>query len=74
MKQESILYVKGAPEIILKGAQNFLNGRVENLTYELREKIARQNETMAALALRNLAVAYRPVKQTREELRSWKAN
>ncbi|NLP36181.1 MAG: calcium-transporting P-type ATPase, PMR1-type [Firmicutes bacterium] len=67
--KESILYVKGAPEIILERCTKiFLNGRVENLTYELREKIARQNETMAALALRNLAVAYRPVKQTREEL------
>ena len=67
--KESILYVKGAPEIILERCTKiFTGGRVQQLTNSMREKIIKENETMAALALRNLAVAYKPVQKTQAEL------
>ncbi|HZK25816.1 MAG TPA: calcium-translocating P-type ATPase, SERCA-type [Oscillospiraceae bacterium] len=60
-----ILYVKGAPEVIMdKCSQIFYHGRVVEFSHSLRQEVMQQNETMAALALRNLAVAYRPLTNT----------
>ena len=60
--QEQALYIKGAPEIILERCSYiYLDGKVVQLTPSLRQEILRQNEAMAGMALRNLAVAYRQV-------------
>lgn len=62
-----ILYIKGAPEVIVeKCSHMFYQGRVVELTGSLHQEILQQNERMAALALRNLAVAYRPLGKTTE--------
>ncbi|HHX75125.1 MAG TPA: cation-translocating P-type ATPase, partial [Firmicutes bacterium] len=60
-KNGQVLYVKGAPEIILERCtQIYHAGRVVELSRSLRAEVLQQTERMAALALRNLAVAYRP--------------
>ncbi|NLN06428.1 MAG: calcium-translocating P-type ATPase, SERCA-type [Firmicutes bacterium] len=56
-----ILYVKGAPEIVLGSCtQIYYEGRVVELSRIQREEVLQQTEKMAALALRTLAVAYKP--------------
>ncbi len=56
------LYIKGAPDIILKDCtQILLHGQPQNLTPEQRETILAENSRLAGQALRVLAVAYRPV-------------
>jgi Ca2+-transporting ATPase len=57
-----VAYVKGAPEELLARCDRiFLDGGVKELTSDWRREIAERVEIMAALALRNLAVAYRPL-------------
>jgi Ca2+-transporting ATPase len=57
-----MLYVKGAPEMIISHCRKiFYDGKVVDFSHRLREEVLQQNENMAAMALRNLAVAYRPV-------------
>ena len=57
-----VLYVKGAPEAIMaRCSQVLYAGQVVEFSKQLKEIIAAQIESMAGLALRNLAVAYRPV-------------
>ncbi|NLZ39365.1 MAG: calcium-translocating P-type ATPase, SERCA-type [Firmicutes bacterium] len=57
---EHTLYVKGAPEIILQRCSFiYLDGKVVELTSAMRQEILKQNETMASMSLRNLAVACR---------------
>ena len=57
-----VIYVKGAPEMVLARCTHiYLGGNVVKLTQANREIIDAQNETMAAMALRNLALAYKPV-------------
>ncbi len=57
-----VAYVKGAPEeVISRCSRIFLNGEVRELTAYWRQEAAAMVETMAARALRNLAVAYRPL-------------
>lgn len=56
-----VLYVKGAPEIVLASCtQIYYEGQVVELSRTLRAEVLQQLEKMAALALRTLAVAYRP--------------
>ncbi|MDW7650223.1 MAG: calcium-translocating P-type ATPase, SERCA-type [Bacillota bacterium] len=61
--KEPVIYVKGAPEMIMSRCrQIFYDGRVVDFSFALREKVSVQIETMAGMALRNLAVAYRPLR------------
>ncbi len=58
---ETILYTKGAPEVILaKCVSERRDGRTEHLTDERRQAILAANAEMASRALRVLALAYRP--------------
>ncbi|MCW3490909.1 calcium-translocating P-type ATPase, SERCA-type [Dethiobacter alkaliphilus] len=64
-----VLYMKGAPETVLaRCSQIYLDGKVVKLTQSLRQKVMVQNETMAGMALRNLAMAYKPLPHTRAEI------
>ncbi|MEM4250227.1 MAG: cation-translocating P-type ATPase [Candidatus Bathyarchaeia archaeon] len=58
--EKRILFMKGAPEVVLEKC-TFIreNGRAEELTEGRRETILGVNEMMAAEALRVLGVAYR---------------
>jgi Ca2+-transporting ATPase len=58
----SVLYVKGAPEVIISHCTRiFYDGKVMDFSRKLREDVLNQTETMASMAYRNLAVAYRPI-------------
>ena len=55
-----IAFMKGAVEIVLERCRYVqVDGRVAELTPELKEEILRVNEEFASEALRNLAIAYR---------------
>ena len=57
---KKIAYMKGAPEIILaRCSKIFLDGKVQPLTKEIRDKHHKVTEAMALQALRNLAFAYK---------------
>lgn len=56
------LYVKGAPEVLIcRCTHLFMEGKVVELSSGMRDTVIRQTEIMASMALRNLAVAYRPI-------------
>lgn len=56
----SVLYVKGAPEVVLaKCAFEQIDGNVVRLNDDRRDQIMRSNSEMASRALRVLGVAYR---------------
>lgn len=58
-----VIYSKGAPDVLLEHCSHILwDGDIRVLTPQLRQRVIRQNETMAGHALRNLAFAYREVK------------
>jgi Ca2+-transporting ATPase len=62
------LYVKGAPETVITRCRKiFYEGRVMDFSPALQKQVIMQNETMASMALRNLAVAYRPGISGRQE-------
>ena len=53
-------YMKGAPEIVLEKCDRvYTNGKVRELTDEIRGQILAANEAMAIQALRNLGIAYK---------------
>lgn len=53
-------YMKGAPEIVLeKCTQVLINGKVQKLDTEIRNRLLKVTEAMALQALRNLGFAYR---------------
>jgi P-type Ca2+ transporter type 2C len=55
-----ILFSKGAPEVILEKCTRIIkNGKVENLSSEDRDKIIKNNITLAGRAMRNLAFAFK---------------
>ncbi|MBS3948882.1 MAG: cation-transporting P-type ATPase, partial [Dethiobacter sp.] len=62
--QGTVVYVKGAPEEIAGRCSRILYGG-EELAFapKLREQVLAETERMAGLALRNLAVAYRPLRR-----------
>lgn len=63
---KNILYVKGAPEIILKLSKKiYENGRVRTLTGAERKMILERNQNLTKEALRVLAFAYREVKTSK---------
>ena len=56
-----VQYTKGAPDVVLSRCTKYLgeDGKIEDMTDEIREKISSQNKAMADRALRVLAAAYR---------------
>ena len=65
---KKIAYMKGAPELILgRCSQIFLDGKVQPLTKEIREKHHKVTETMAQQALRNLGFAYKELPDNTEQ-------
>ena len=57
-----IAFVKGAPDVVLDLCTRYAaSGQAVELTDEMRRTILEQNRSMAASALRVLAVAYRPL-------------
>lgn len=65
---QCFLYTKGAPDVLLGRCTHVLiQGRVTPLTDSLRQQIQEQNETLASMALRNLAFAYREVGKGEEQ-------
>jgi Ca2+-transporting ATPase len=60
--QGSILFVKGAPDLMVDRCRSLLiNGKEAPLTPELKRKMLAANHAFAEQALRVLAVAYKPV-------------
>ncbi|NLC77541.1 MAG: calcium-transporting P-type ATPase, PMR1-type [Clostridia bacterium] len=57
-----MVYTKGAPDVILGLCnQVLIDGKVVTLTEDGRQQLLSVNETMAAQALRVIALAYKPV-------------
>lgn len=57
------LLTKGAPDVLVDRCSHMLlDGRVVPMSTSLRKAIAQANESMAVSALRNLGIAYRPVR------------
>jgi P-type Ca2+ transporter type 2C len=57
-----VAYMKGAPEEILSRCNRIYYGsEVKQLTEDMRREVLEQVETMASMALRNLASAYSPL-------------
>ena len=64
---ERVVYVKGAPDIILDRCTHLYNkGKITELSGRDREKIPEINRMMAEKALRVLAVAYKKIKDSDE--------
>jgi len=61
-------YMKGAPEIVLEKCDYIWDGDGPRpITEEDKERIMAANEEMASQALRNLAIAYKPLEEKRGE-------
>ena len=61
-------YMKGAPEIVLEKCDYIWDGdEPRPITEEDKERIMAANEEMASQALRNLAIAYKPLEEKRGE-------
>lgn len=59
-----VLFMKGAPDVLLERTDVVLTGNGERpLTAERRRQIRQQNEAWSAAGLRVLAVAYHPLEQ-----------
>lgn len=56
------VFTKGAPESILERCTHVLiNGKVRNITAKQKKALLDKNESLAQNAMRNLALAYRPL-------------
>lgn len=57
-----ILFVKGAPDVLLNSSESILiNGNILTLDEKYRELVSKTNKHLASQALRVLAVAYREI-------------
>ena len=64
MATNGYAYMKGAPEIVLEKCTHILvNGKVQKLDTETRNKLLKVTEAMALQALRNLGFAYKELPQ-----------
>ncbi len=62
VNNENILFVKGAPDVVLSLSENILvDGNKVSLSEDIKRGIAEANKTLASQALRVLAVAFREV-------------
>lgn len=60
IQDKIVSFTKGAPDIILdRCSKYYINGRIENLTPEIKNKIAEANSGFAKQALRVLAFSFR---------------
>jgi Ca2+-transporting ATPase len=65
---EKVAYVKGAPEMVLeKCTRILLNGKVVNLTKDVRMRLLKVTEDLATRALRNLAFAFTEISKRTNE-------
>jgi Ca2+-transporting ATPase len=65
---QHIVFVKGAPEIILERCTHILeNDRKKNLTMAKRREISEKNEELASGALRVLGIAFKKLQETPAE-------
>ncbi|MBM4429758.1 MAG: cation-translocating P-type ATPase [Chloroflexi bacterium] len=65
-------YVKGAPDVLLRLCSHVQDdGQVKPLSESTRQAILRANDSMAAHALRVLAVAYRPLQEAITDGLDW---
>lgn len=70
-KKSHCVYVKGAPEVILKRCRYFQDGgEVKLLTEDKRALILKEVEMMAAGTLRNLALAYKRIDSVSLDIKS----
>ena len=72
LNNKKIAYMKGAPEIVLTTCNKILlNGKINPLTKEMKEKYYKVTESLASQALRNLGFAYKElaegIKEFQEE-------
>jgi Ca2+-transporting ATPase len=68
VKGKKIAYMKGAPEVVLERCSKiFLNGTVQPLTKEIRDKHHKVTEAMALQALRSLGFAYKELADGAEQ-------
>ena len=68
VEEDKVLYVKGAPEIVLELCNRILiNGCIVRLTNNLRRKILKKIEEYASKAFRVLAFAYKPLSKAEYE-------
>jgi Ca2+-transporting ATPase len=67
---KKILFVKGAPDIIVALSTQIatINGEVQPLTEETKREILKANDELASQGLRNLALAYRYLEGDEEEI------
>jgi Ca2+-transporting ATPase len=62
VNNENILFVKGAPDVILSLSENMLvDGNKVSLNEDIKRRITEANKTLASRSLRVLAVAFREV-------------
>jgi len=62
---KKMIYVKGAPELILgRCTKIFANGKIRKITEEDRAKILEINEALAMQALRNLGFAFKELPES----------
>ncbi len=61
-QNQSLIYVKGAPDVVLRLCRFYQHhGQIMSLDMKMRQELSQVNEDMADMALRVLAVAYRPM-------------
>ncbi len=61
-QNQSLIYVKGAPDVVLRLCRFYQrHGQIMSLDMKMRRELSQVNEDMADMALRVLAVAYRPM-------------
>ncbi|MEM3385590.1 MAG: cation-translocating P-type ATPase [Nitrososphaeria archaeon] len=66
---KKLVVMKGAPEVVLERCKWIMkDGKRTKLTEEEKKKILEVNEKMASEALRNLAIAYKEVKEVPEKI------
>ncbi len=64
---EKVVFVKGAPDVVLKLCDScYVNGKEFRLTEDRRKSISEKNDEMAGEALRVLAVAYKKLDAAQE--------
>jgi Ca2+-transporting ATPase len=70
VQKKRIVYSKGAPELLLKNAEFYLEGgKIKKMAKEVREKILAKNEKYAKTGMRVLGLAFKEHKAKEMELK-----